>query len=221
MKPLILWGGTGQSIVIEEFATDIQFEIVAIIENDISKKTPISGVTIFYKIEGLRKFLKSCSFSTSFFAVAIGGDKGRDRVTIGRMLEEEGLTPSTLIHPAAYVSKTSLLGKGCQILAHSTVGARVSIDNFSIINSGASIDHECRLGKGVHIAPGATLTGLVELGNYSFIGAGAVVLPGVTIGKDVVVGAGSVVTRNIPDNTIVKGNPARYVRNKYEEKNDD
>ena len=45
-----------------------------------------------------------------------------------------------------------------------------------------------------------------------WIGGGAILLPGVRIGKNAVVGAGSVVTRNVPANTVVVGNPARVIR---------
>ena len=44
------------------------------------------------------------------------------------------------------------------------------------------------------------------------IGAGAVVLPNLRIGRDAVVGAGAVVTRDVPDNAVVYGNPARVQR---------
>ncbi|EMN7422915.1 N-acetyltransferase, partial [Vibrio parahaemolyticus] len=49
------------------------------------------------------------------------------------------------------------------------------------------------------------------------IGANATILPGITIGKNAMVGAGSVVTRSVPDNAVVVGNPAKIVR--YVEKN--
>ena len=52
----------------------------------------------------------------------------------------------------------------------------------------------------------------VSIGNNVFIGAGTIVLPGVSIGNNVVIGAGSVVTRNIPDNVVALGNPARVVK---------
>jgi len=53
--------------------------------------------------------------------------------------------------------------------------------------------------------------GGVKIGNDVFIGAGTIVLPGVRIGNQVVVGAGSVITKNIPDNSVVVGNPAAVV----------
>lgn len=46
----------------------------------------------------------------------------------------------------------------------------------------------------------------------AWIGAGALVLPGISVGENAIVGAGSVVTKDIPQNTIVAGNPARFIR---------
>ena len=52
----------------------------------------------------------------------------------------------------------------------------------------------------------------VRIGDGTWVGARAMILPGVTIGKRVVVAAGSVVTRDVPDDVLVAGNPARVVR---------
>lgn len=54
-----------------------------------------------------------------------------------------------------------------------------------------------------------TKIGRVTIGDNVFIGAETVVLPGVTIGSNVVIGANSTVTHDVPDNTVVAGNPAR------------
>lgn len=52
----------------------------------------------------------------------------------------------------------------------------------------------------------------VVIGNSVWIGGNAVILPGVTIGNNVVIGAGSVVTKDIPDNEVVAGNPAKIIK---------
>lgn len=49
------------------------------------------------------------------------------------------------------------------------------------------------------------------IGDYVFIGTGSIILPGVTIGSNVIVGAGSIVRNDIPDNSVVAGNPARVI----------
>ncbi|MCM1313486.1 MAG: galactoside O-acetyltransferase [Bacteroides sp.] len=53
----------------------------------------------------------------------------------------------------------------------------------------------------------------VRICRKAWIGAGATILPGVTVGENAVVGAGSVVTHNVAPNTIVAGNPARFIKN--------
>lgn len=53
----------------------------------------------------------------------------------------------------------------------------------------------------------------VVIGRNAWIGAGAIILPGVTVGENVIVAAGAVVTKDVPDNTIVGGVPARFIRN--------
>lgn len=56
------------------------------------------------------------------------------------------------------------------------------------------------------------ITAPIEIGKHVWIGAGATILKGVTIGDNAIVGAGSIVTRDVPANTIVAGNPARIIR---------
>lgn len=52
----------------------------------------------------------------------------------------------------------------------------------------------------------------VVIGSDVWIGGGAIICPGVTIGDRVVIGAGSVVTRDVPDDVVIAGNPARIIR---------
>jgi maltose O-acetyltransferase len=51
----------------------------------------------------------------------------------------------------------------------------------------------------------------VMIGNNVFIGTSSIIMPGVTIGNDVIIGAGSVVTKDISDNSVYVGNPAKFV----------
>ena len=52
----------------------------------------------------------------------------------------------------------------------------------------------------------------IVIKDYAWIGSKSVILPGVTIGENAVVGAGSVVTKDVPDNAIVAGNPAKIIK---------
>ena len=68
---------------------------------------------------------------------------------------------------------------------------------------------------------GFTKIGKTRIGDNVFIGANATVLPGVCVGDNCVIGANSVVTKNVPENTVVTGNPARVVcsLSEFREKN--
>ena len=58
--------------------------------------------------------------------------------------------------------------------------------------------------------------GSVSIGDYTFIGAGAKIMPGVFVGRGCVISALSVVTKNIPDYSVVAGNPARVIGNTHD-----
>lgn len=206
--PVIIWGATGQLLVLAEFCNDLDYKIIALIDNDETCVSPIAGVPIFYRREGFEEFMQLNKSKGCGFLVAIGGDKGEQRAELSEFLFNSGLEPISAIHPQSYIAKNAKTGAGIQVMANATVAVNSTIGAYTIINTGASVDHECTLGTGVHIAPGATLCGLVEVGDYSFIGAGSVILPRITIGKKSVIGAGSVVTKNVPDNSVCWGNPA-------------
>lgn len=58
---------------------------------------------------------------------------------------------------------------------------------------------------------GKTRAANVMIGNDVFVGAGSIILPGVHIGSRVIIGAGSIVTKDVPENSVAAGNPARVI----------
>lgn len=72
-----------------------------------------------------------------------------------------------------------------------------------------------------NIYPNFDVFGKVVLGNRVYVGAGAMIMPGVTIGDNVLIASGSIVTKSIPSNVVVAGNPAKYIctLDEYIEKN--
>ena len=116
------------------------------------------------------------------------------------------------IHPSAIISAYAALGEGTVVMQGAVIQSSVSIGKHCIINTTASVDHDCLLEDYVHISPNATLCGAVSVGEGSQVGAGAVVIPGIKIGMWSLLAAGAVVMKDVPDNVLVLGNPARVVK---------
>ena len=120
------------------------------------------------------------------------------------------------------------IGAFVEIQKRATVGRRCKISSHTFICEGVTIEDSVFIGHGVTFindtypratAPGGTLQTesdwkvertVVKQG--ASIGSGATILANVTIGERAIVGAGSVVTRDVPADAIVAGNPARVRR---------
>ena len=122
-----------------------------------------------------------------------------------------------LVHPDSIISHTVEMGYQTLICGGSIINAQVKIGNCCIINSGCIIEHQCEISDFSHIAPSAVLCGNVVIGEGSFIGANSVIKQGVKIGRNVTVGAGSVVLKDIPDNSVYVGSPAKFVKSNTNE----
>ena len=211
LKKLICWGAAGHALVLREFL-HVEYEWIALFDNNKEITSPFPDVPVIWGKHGFIQWRKENQGFDMAFVVAIGGAYGRDRLQIHRLLVASGMNSINAIHPRAFVAATATLGEGSQVLAQAAVCADAVLGEACIVNTSASVDHECILGNGVHIGPGAVLAGCVNVGECSMIGAGAVVLPRINIGANVIVGAGAVVTKDIPDNQVALGNPARIVR---------
>lgn len=108
------------------------------------------------------------------------------------------------------IGNNSGIGEGCYIVCMDDVviGDNVMIAPSVMILTGGHdySDSELRL------IDQKIITKPVGIGNDVWIGARAIILPGVKIGNRVIVAAGSVVTGDVPDNSIVAGNPAKVIK---------
>lgn len=212
LKPVIIWGASGHAKVLREAVQAQGYGVVATFDNAPGTPPPFTDVPLFFGRQGFAEWQAKGPPADVRALVAIGGARGRDRLELQRFLAAQGVPPLTVVHATAFVAGTAQLNPGCQVLAQAAVCVDARLGAVCIVNTGASVDHECVLGQGVHLAPGARLAGCVEVGDFTLIAVGAVVLPRLKIGHDCVIGAGAVVTRNVPDNSVVYGNPARVVR---------
>lgn len=213
MTSVLLWGGTGQAKVLRPILAAQGYSVAAVYDRDSGIPHPFLDVPLLAGLSALEQWLGRNEGVVQRFAVAIGGDKGCDRLEIADMLAARGFMPVTAVHSRAWIADTATLGDGCQVMALAAVSEEARLGRQCIVNTGASVDHECVLDDGVHVMPGAVLAGCVRVGRCATVGTNATVLPRIVIGEDAFVGAGAVVTKDVPPATVVVGNPARvYAR---------
>lgn len=151
------------------------------------------------------------------------------------IVESARVGKATRVWAFAHILPGAVIGEDCNICDHVFIENDVAIGDRVTIKSGVQLWDGVRLDDDVFVGPNATFTNdpsprskrypveftkiIVQKG--ASIGANATILPGVTIGRNAMVGAGAVVTRDVPPNAIVTGNPARivnYVTEKFQSK---
>ena len=145
--------------------------------------------------------------------VGVGLTAGTERrAAVCALLENTRFTLPVLVHPGALVASDVQIGAGSVVLAGAIVGTGCRIGRNAVVNIGASVSHDCVHEDNVVVSDGAHITGGIRIGEGTLIGAGATILPYLTIGMGSTVAAGSVVVKDVADNVIVAGVPARQLR---------
>ncbi|SFG33074.1 acetyltransferase [Pontibacter chinhatensis] len=209
MKGIALFGYSGHAYVVADAILEIGGQIIGYFDQNKASSNPFK---LNYLGNEQDQFsLDKLSVLEEAFFVAIGNNLIRRRLT--ELLTGKGYTSISVIHPRSIVSKFAIINCGTFVAAGAMVNAMANVGQGVIINTGAVVEHECEVGNYTHIAPGAVLAGNVRVGEGSFIGANAVVKQGVSIGRNAIVGAGAVVLKDIADNLVWVGNPAKNIRN--------
>jgi acetyltransferase EpsM len=196
MVEFFIYGAGGHAKVVLETALQSGLAVVGFID-DKTNRNSFEGLPVKHQLN-----------SNDSYIVAIGDNHVRKAIVNNN---QENLIVAPIVHPNSTIAGDVQIQEGTVICPHVVVNPGARISKHCIINSSAVIEHDCSIGDFVHISPNATLCGNVTVGSGTHIGAAAVIIPGIAIGKNVVVGAGSVVIRDVPDNAVVAGNPAKSI----------
>ncbi|WKV11209.1 acetyltransferase [Marivirga harenae] len=197
---MYLFGASGHAKVIVDILLSQEVQVIGFYDEDETKKE-LWGIPVLGKTIEFKGAIEEC-------IVSIGQNSTRKKVVDQLKNAEFG----TAIHKTCNIGSHVEIGEGTVIMAGAIINADTKIAEHVIINTSASVDHDCKIGSFAHIAPNASLCGGVEVGEGTLIGAGATVIPLIKVGKWCTIGAGAVVVEDIPDHSVVVGNPARRVK---------
>lgn len=132
------------------------------------------------------------------------------------------------IEPGAIIRDQVSIGENAVIMMGAVINIGAEIGDKSMIDMGAVLGGRAIVGKNSHIGANAVLAGVVEpasaqpvrIGDNVIVGANAVVLEGVQVGDNAVVGAGAIVTKDVAENEVVAGVPARVLKVKDQKTTD-
>ncbi len=118
----------------------------------------------------------------------------------------------TLVHPSVRVSSTATIGQGTVVFENVAITSNVKIGNHVIILPNSVISHDVVIDDYTCITGGVCISGGTKVGRQCYMGTNCSIIGGIRIGDFCQIGMGSVVLGNVADNSVVVGNPARFLR---------
>ena len=205
---MIIIGAKGHAIELLDVLEKNNFEEEIFFYDDITDNLPDK---LYNKYPIFRSAEEMSRLNTRHFALGIGIPMARKKLS-----NKFKLLGWELI---SVISKDSIIGNynvllepGLNIMHNVFISNDVRIGEGTLINNGANIHHNVEIGNYCEISPKVYITGNVTIGDFTTIGTGAIIIPKVNIGKNCIIGAGSVVNKDIPDNSIAVGTPAKVIK---------
>ena len=198
MKKIIL---VGASLELIDYLRSLSFDVIGIIDKN--KNGEYHG----YPILGDDEWLVNNAGNVCTKNLVIPFDDGKLKKRLSNLYSENGFHfPRIFSEPPK--SQTHFgIGTIIQQCVH--ISTNCSIGDFVKVNVCANVMHDVVLCNYCTIAPNALILGNAKVGEGAMIGANATILPHVVIGSYAMVGAGAVVTKDVQENSVVKGIPAK------------
>ncbi|MFW1945797.1 acetyltransferase [Acinetobacter guillouiae] len=206
MKRIVIVGAGGFGKEVAWMAKRCGREVKGFLDGTPEKQnTKVMGIDVLGPIESAEQYV-NCEF-----LIAIGNPRSRKKI-VENFFNGEQFKFATLIDPHAVVGESVSIAEGAMICAGSILTVDIEVGKHAIININCTIGHDVKIKDYVTIAPNASVSGNIELGNYSEIGTNATLREKLIIKDGAMIGMGAVLTKDVSENHIVVGNPAKLLK---------
>lgn len=205
LERIYVYGAGGHGKVVAEVLQAARLPVAGFLDDSANR---FGGPVLGLPVIAVGDWLQECA-NRDGIGIALGIGDNRSRHKVAWECWSWGFEIVTAVHPSAVISPSASILEGTVVMPGATINADARLGLGVIVNTGAVVEHDCTIGDYAHLSPNATLGGGVRMGIFSHLGLGAVVLPGVAIGARSTIGAGAVVVRDVPDDVIARGVPAR------------
>lgn len=198
------------------------FELACVINNNIKQWSEIIFIDDADVIENPRK-IRIFKFSEIFneftirdieICIAIGEPAIR-KILYDKVVAN-GLELVTLVHPDVIIPSSTSIGQGTIICKFLSITCDIVIGNNVYIHPNVCIGHDSVIGEHTVVSSYVDVAGDCQIGSSTFLAINVCMRQGISIGDDTIIGMGSVIHRDIPNDVIALGNPARPMKKNKE-----
>tara|TARA_B110000444_G_scaffold260961_1_gene310183 strand:+ start:5945 stop:6586 length:642 start_codon:yes stop_codon:yes gene_type:complete len=211
MKTLLVYGAGGFGLeILHIFKTSYNNFYNKIIFVDDSSCLSNNKELNTYTIINLQDALSRYSPNDADFVISVANPL--QRASLLTVVEENRFPLATLKDQTAVIRDTAVIEKGSIICAQCYVGPSVLIGKNTLIHGQVLLGHDSIVGSNTSIYCNSNILGGVTIGNNVEIGTGVNIYPNCKIGDNTKIAMGSSVYKDVQNNSLVQGNPARIMK---------
>lgn len=212
MKIILIGGGTQLSYSIDIIQKQNLHCIIGILDSKKDIGVNLYGYNVLGRQEDIVNLIKI--YDIEGCVITIGDNWSRKKIYDHVSNLAPGLQWPNAIHPSVVIANFVSIGKGILVMAGVIINSGAKLGDFTNFYTNCNVEHDCQIDDFSSVSAGVVLGGKVKIGKYSAISLNATVFDRLSIGENTVIGAASLVTKDIPDNVLAYGNPAKIIRSR-------
>jgi sugar O-acyltransferase (sialic acid O-acetyltransferase NeuD family) len=209
---LIVGGGLGAVQLLDSLTRIEHQRATAIVDDNTALHgKSVMGVPVLGGQEAIKSIYEDGLFDAAVISVSTS-IPFRENMT--KKLGDLAISMANVIDPTARVQRNAILGTGNVILAYCHIGSCAILGHGNFLSPFVDVEHHCTIANFCTFGPGVMMSSLVKIGARVKFGTGIFIEPKISIGADTIVGSGAILTRDIPQNSIVKTKVSYTIRSR-------